>query len=117
MDAALNEAKPTYASSTQTVEEIERLKPQATLPARIAVAPPVVIRGMGLGAQADTWHPDEVAVIESWLEPLRSAGIATDLIVLPSALLQECPPQERGCRLRAQRAAAARLHADALLVL
>jgi len=40
MDAALQSAKPTYVSSELSVEEIETMKPQIRLPARIAIAPP-----------------------------------------------------------------------------
>ena len=117
IDAALLEAKPTYTSTDLSMEEIERLNAQLVLPARIAVAPPLAAPRWR-GAAVDTWTPEEVAVIDSWLEPLRAAGIAKELIVLPSALVPECAAdQERGCRQRAQRAAAARLHADALLVL
>jgi rhombotail lipoprotein len=117
LDAALREAKPSYVSSELTVEQIERLQPQLRLPARIAVAPPVTAyRESWRADPLTTWRPEEVAVIESWREPLRSAGIVEDLFILPGGLIQGCAPQDHGCRLRAERAAAARLHADAIVI-
>jgi len=117
MDAALESAKPTYVSTELTVEQIEAMKPQLKLPARIAIAPPVQAyqRWQG-GDSLSTWSPDEVAVLESWQEPLRAAGIASDVFVLPSALVRDCEPRDSLCRLNAQRAAAARTRADALLI-
>lgn len=117
MDAALQSAKPAYVSSELTVEQIESMKPQPKLPARIAIAPPVQAYQRWWGQDSlGTWSPDEVAVLESWQEPLRAAGVATDVLVLPSALVKDCEPRDAVCRLNAQRAAAARAHADALLV-
>jgi len=118
MDAALQSAKPTYVSSDLSVEEIETIQPQIKLPARIAIAPPVQAyqRWWGQGSLS-TWSPEEVAVLESWQEPLRAAGVAKDVLVLPSALVRGCEPRDTGCGLKAQRAAAARAHADALLII
>lgn len=42
MESALRSANPMFVSSTLTVEEIEKLKPQINLPVRLAVAPPTV---------------------------------------------------------------------------
>ena len=117
LDAELRDAKATYVTSDLTVEQIEAMNPQLALPARIAVAPPTAFGGRWRNATLDTWSPAEVAVIESWLAPLRDAGVARELLVLPSGLVAACDEsRERGCRLRAQHAAAARVHADALLV-
>ncbi len=111
LEAGLRAANPVYVSSEQSVEEIERAKPQLILPARIAVAPPT-------DGPSRTWSPDEVRVIESWAEPLRAAGIASELLILPSGLVDggPCDPADHRCKLRAQRSAAARTRADALLV-
>ena len=117
MNAALQSAKPTYVSSDLSVEDIERMKPQLKLPARIAIAPPIQADQRWWGQDAlSTWSPEEVAVLESWQEPLRAAGIADELLVLPSALVKDCEPRDAVCRLNAQRSAAARAHADALLI-
>jgi hypothetical protein len=117
MEAALHSAKPAYVSSDLSVEQIEALKPQIVLPGRIAIAPPIQVnlRWWG-GGSLPTWTREEIAVFESWKEPLREAGIASELLVLPSGLVTECAWQDGACRLRAQRAAAARAGADALLI-
>jgi hypothetical protein len=109
--ASLRAANLAYVSSNQSVEEIERTKPQLALPARIAVAPPT-------DGPSRTWSPDEVRVIESWAEPLRAAGIASELLILPAGLVDggPCDPADHRCRLRAQRTAAARTRSDALLI-
>ncbi|MEW6512273.1 MAG: hypothetical protein AB1428_15085 [Bacteroidota bacterium] len=49
--------------------------------------------------------------------PLKNAGIVTELIVLPSMLVEECPYNDPSCLLKARRAAAARVGADALLTI
>ncbi len=96
MDAALRAAKPVYVSSELSVEEIERIKPQLKLPARIAIAPPVQTRHGSWGNNSlNTWTSEEVAVIESWREPLRAAGVAEDVVVLPSSLVKDCQNRDR----------------------
>lgn len=107
LEASLRDAQRAYVTSYQTIEEIERTTPQLALPARIAVAPP-----------GRAWSPDEVRVIESWGAPLRAAGVASDVVILPSGLVDAttCEPSDHHCRLTAQRTAAARTRADALLV-
>jgi len=118
MDAALTTAKPVYVSSELSVEEIESIKPQLKLPARVAVAPPAqTYRGWSWRNSSNTWTAEEIAVIESWEEPLRNAGVVEDLFILPASLVKECQYHETECRLKAQRAAAARTHADALLII
>ena len=112
-------SKPNYVSSELSVEEIERMKPQLKFPARIAVAPPVqtyTYHRWGTQGSLGNWNSEEIAVIESWQEPLRAAGVAEDIVVLPSSLVKDCEYGDAECRLKAQRAAAARVHADALLI-
>lgn len=117
MDAALRSANPSYVSTDLSVEEIDAMKPQLALPARIAIAPPLQAYRYGGGSSPGTWSPEEVAILESWEEPLRAAGIAKDVLVLPSSLVRPCENDDPGCRLRSQRAAAARTHADAILII
>lgn len=118
MNSALESAKPTYVSTELTVEQIETMKPQLKLPARIAIAPPVQAYQRWWGGDSlSTWSPEEVAVLESWQEPLRAAGVASDVLILPSALVKDCEVRDSLCRLNSQRAAAARARADALLIL
>ena len=116
MDSSLRASNPSYVSSGLTVEEIEKLKPQIKLPITLAVAPPTVSYRRWWGSQdLGTWSPEEIAEIESWEIPLTGAGVVTDLIILPSSLDEQCSWDDPGCQLRAQRAAAARVQADALL--
>lgn len=120
MNSALQSAKPSYASggfSNQSVAEIEAMKPQLKLPARIAIAPPVqTFRRWQGNDPLDTWTPEEVSILESWEQPLRTAGIASQVFVLPRALIGDCESRDNYCRVDAPRQAAARAHADALLI-
>jgi hypothetical protein len=111
LDASLQESRRAYVSSDLTVEQIEQTRPQMSLPARIAVAPPV-------GGASSGWTADEIRVIESWAAPLRAAGVASEVVILPSSLVdgRTCELSDHRCRLLAQRTAAARTRADALLV-
>ncbi len=47
---------------------------------------------------------------------MRAAGVAKDLLILPAALVRECDYHSASCRLEEVRTAAARAHADAILV-
>jgi hypothetical protein len=118
METALEKGQPIFISSRMSVEEIERLRPQISLPIRVAVAPPRLAYRDWYGREdVETWTPDEVAEIESWEAPLRQAGVIKDLMIVPGLLREECAwRDDPGCALRANRAAAARIQADALLV-
>jgi hypothetical protein len=108
MQSELNASNPMFSSSE--VEEIEKLKPQVALPITIAVSQPV-------GEGAEPWSDAEIEVIESWLAPLAGAAVAKQLVVIPSSLItSDCMFDRLECVLRKQRAAAARLGADTLLV-
>jgi hypothetical protein len=117
MESAVSAAKPVYTSSGLSVEELEKLKPQVALPIRLAVAPPNVTYQDWRARSLDVWSPDEVAVIERWKAPLSEAGVVSDLLILPSGLVEQCEWRDPGCKLRVNREAAARLQADALLML
>jgi rhombotail lipoprotein len=119
METALEKGQPIFVSSQLSVEEIERLRPQISLPIRVAVAPPTVTYHGWYGREDfETWSPDEVAEIQAWEAPLREAGVVKDLIIIPALLREECRwNNDPSCALRANRAAAARIQADALLVI
>jgi hypothetical protein len=118
LDAALQLSSPRYTSSALSVEEIEKLQPQIKLPIRLAVTPPLFAsRYRWRSNQGDSWSPDELSEIESWEQRLRSAGIVHEAVILPSVLVEGCKQDDPGCVLRARRAAAARVQADALLIL
>jgi hypothetical protein len=117
MDTALKLGRPTYVSGKLTVEQIEQLKPQVQLPIRLAVSPPFASYSFRWGTPSQSWSADELAEIESWQEPLRNAGVVKELIVLPTQLVEPCKTEEPGCMVAANRAAAARVQADALLMI
>ena len=118
MDSALRASSPRYTSSGLSVEEIEKLQPQVKLPIRLAVAPPLFAdRRWSRSDQLDSWSPGESSEIESWEQRLRSEGVVREVVLLPPLLVEACKSDDPGCVTRARRAAAARLQADALLVL
>lgn len=107
-----------FLSSNLTVEQIEQLKAQVHLPVKLAVAPPVISYGHGWGNhELHTWNPDETREIESWAGPLKKAGVVSELVILPSFLIEQCKGNDPGCALRVSRSAAARVQADALLLI
>lgn len=110
MERELAEAKLAYTSRELTIEQIDALRPQVPLPARIAIAPPP-------GAWSHSWTPAELEILESWEEPLRKAGVASQLLILPEALVRSCSQQSDFCRTEEARLAAVRAHADAILIL
>jgi hypothetical protein len=111
-------SEPFPASSKMTVEQLGQLKSQVRFPIRLAVAPPVISYGRGwIGREANVWSPDETREIESWAVPLKRAGVISDLVILPSLLLEECKEKDPGCVQHASRSAAARVQADALLLI
>jgi hypothetical protein len=124
MSAALESTKPSYASTSFasfSVADIEATKPQLKLPARIAIAPPVQAYRPSYtdrhwASQLNTWSPEEVDVLQALEKPLRAAGIASEVVVLPSSLVAVCGDRDESCRVDAERAAAARARADALLM-
>jgi hypothetical protein len=118
MESSLRSSNPTFVSSGLSVEDIEKLKPQIQLPVKLAVAPPIAIsRSWSRGQDLGLWSPDELAEIQSWEEPLRKAGVVSEFVVLPSILVEQCRYDDPGCGVRARRAAAARVQADALLTI
>jgi hypothetical protein len=97
----------------QTVEQIAALEPQVRTPFHLAVATPI-------GAERP-WSADEITEIEAWGAELERQGIISELTVIPSIatlapgsaspLDQEAPD-----RMTSLRTAAARVHADAVLI-
>ncbi len=108
MQERLHRAQPLFTD--WDVERIEQLKPQLPMPFRLAVAPPVNWSG-------DPTSERELQEIKAWGEKLEKAGVITDLVVIPSMLLQMAHEKYGQGHLKAIRAASARFHADAVLVL
>lgn len=75
---------------------------------RIAVSQPLSGRA---------WSAAEIAEIGSWEEPLRRAGWILQVSVLPQSLIGVCDTGSGQCAVDANRKAAARIGADALLVM
>jgi hypothetical protein len=118
MDSALRASSPRYTSSSGlSVEEIEKLQPQIKLPIRLAVGPPIFADRRWHSDRLDGWTPEESSEIEFWEQRLRSAGIVREVVLLPPMLVEACKSDDPGRVIRARRTAAARLQADALLVL
>ena len=92
---------------------IEQLRPQLTLPFRLAVAPPLY---------ADWRSPQqlegELAAIQAWGADLKKSGLVSEFIVLPKLLLgSSFGGRHTHDYLKAVRVAAARMQADAVLLL
>lgn len=112
MTARLAEGKggiPTNQfSDARTVEDIRALRPQAKFPLKIAVMPP---RWRGLSLE-------EREIIEKWGYDIKSLGFADSLEIVPKTLVLNCNDRrDRDCFLQNARTAAARMGADAILVL
>lgn len=109
LDESLGGVPATEYSNAQTVEEIRKLRPQATFPLKIAVMPP--------GRWSGLSQPER-EIIESWGDRLREIGFADTLQIVPKSLTPDCGyKSDSGCYLTRSREAAARLGADAVLFL
>ncbi|HEX2767834.1 MAG TPA: hypothetical protein VHN12_00995 [Geobacteraceae bacterium] len=118
MEGAAQASHPFLVSSHLTVEQIERLKSQVHLPVKLAVAPPLISYGRGWSSRGlNAWTPDETREIQSWAVPLKKAGVVSELVMLPSFLIEQCQGNDPGCSMRVSRSAAARVQADALLLI
>lgn len=118
MESAARAGSPTFESSGLTVEQIEKLRPQISLPVKLAITPPIIsTRYWADWQDLSAWSPEETAEISSWEKPLKDAGIVSELILVPSMLVENCSYDDPACPLRARRAAAARVQADALLTI
>jgi len=98
--------------NNKSVEEIEKLKPQAAFPLRLAVAQP-------LHGYADrVWTAAEEAEILGWSAPLRDAGLISEIVILPDIAYTNCVWNGAGpaCALNGIRSSAARMRADAVLL-
>lgn len=96
--------------STKTVEEVEAIRPQLKVPFRLAVAPP-------LWRRDKTWSREERAEIESWGPELTKMGLVSELVIVPSATWDLDADAKSTSWLEHLRVAAARHHADAVLVI
>lgn len=91
---------------------IEQAKPQLPIPFRLAVLPPSMFNQRAWGQTGET--EGQRTEIMAWGEKLRQEGIVSDLIIIPEILASQMRSQNS---VKDIRLAAARLQADAVLVL
>jgi rhombotail lipoprotein len=93
------------------LKRIEQLRPQLTPPIRLAIAPPLYEHG-------SPEQEGEREAIEAWSAELKKSGLVKEVILLPNVLLGT-PSQGRHTHdyFKAVRVAAARVQADAVLVM
>lgn len=99
-----------YAAEANSIEEIAKLKPQIAPPIRVAITPP-----FGNGQGHYQWSPEEIKRIEAWGDPLKATGLVSEIVIIPESLASSCTVASPDC-VRNMRIAAAKLHADALLL-
>lgn len=91
---------------------IEQAKPQLQFPFRLAVLPPTMFNQAGWGQAGET--EGQRREVQAWGEKLRREGIVSDLIIIPEILAGQIRSRNS---VKEIRVAAARLQADAVLIL
>ena len=102
-------AQESLEFSSKSVQEIEAIRPQLHAPIRLAVAPPLWRSDLH-------WTSGERAEIESWRKDLVDSGVVSDLVLIPS-ITYELGAHNARSGFEQVRQAAARHHADAVLVI
>lgn len=87
-----------------SIEEVKKLKPQIKLPIKIAISQPRT-------SYSRAWSLEEIKEIESWLQPLKSSGVASDIVIIPRYFRDGC------CDFEDLRTSAAKLQADAVIAI
>ena len=95
--------------SSRSVEEIDSIRAQLRVPFRLAVAPPLWRSDLH-------WTAGERAEIESWRKELVDSGVVSDLVLIPP-ITYELGRHDPKSAFEQVREAAARHHADAVLVI
>lgn len=108
MHSRLAERGRIFAS--QTLAEAEETKPQLTIPFRVAVAPP-------LWRSNPRWTEKERAIIQRFGAEAQAAGLVSAFELIPAASWELSKSTDDQSGLESLRVAAARQHADALLVI
>lgn len=100
------------------VARIEQLKPQLSIPFRLAIAPPLREDWHGGPPRPGSERAEVVGAFEPLVNALVGSGVVSEVIFLPRMLLGT-PVQGRQARdyFKAVRVAAARVQADAVLLL
>lgn len=108
MHKQLVEGKRLFA--TQTLAEAEGTQPQLSVPFRVAVAPP-------MWRANPRWTEKERAIIESWGADAKATDLVSSLEMIPAVSVELSKGGNGDDWLDAVRVAAARQHADAVLLI
>jgi rhombotail lipoprotein len=109
METQLQEDRRIFTDDDDVLR-IEQLRPQIQFPFRLAVVPPLHLhRSWSDDVGGTEGERDEIL---AWGDKLKKEGIVSDFTLIPSMLLDP-----RGNTLKSIRIAAARLQADAVLIL
>ena len=113
MTASLQAEQPLEFDDADVLR-IEQARPQLQFPIRLAVVPPSMFNQHKAGMPGET--EGQRKEIQAWGEKLRQEGIVSDLIIIPEILAATTSPRSHGY-IKDVRVAAARLQADAVLIL
>ena len=111
MNTRLQDEKP-LVFDDMDVLRIEQTRPQLQFPIRLAVVPPSMFNESRWDMPGES--EGQRKEIQVWGEKLRDAGIVSELILLPEILIADS--RSLGT-IRSVRLAAARVQADAVLIL
>ncbi|AMK75128.1 MULTISPECIES: hypothetical protein [Methylomonas] len=108
LEQSIEDIPKTQFSTAKTVEEVRKLRPQATIPLKIAVVP--------ASRHRMEISKEEQEAIKSWGEKFRDLGFVKSFEIIPQSLISNCGyKSEGGCFLNESRLAGARMGADAIL--
>lgn len=89
------------------LQPFNAFQPSGAPPFRLAVAPPL---------DGSAWAQAEREEIQSWEEPLRQAGVVSEIVLIPRMVVQWNAGVSGGAVIRTMQNAAARMNADAVLI-
>ncbi|HLY07975.1 MAG TPA: hypothetical protein VKW04_01600 [Planctomycetota bacterium] len=114
MAASLQQEQPLVFDDADILR-VEQARPQLQFPIRLAVFPPSLFNRYTQGGEPRETEGQRAEIL-AWGETLRQEGIISDLILIPEILTTMTPSRSQGF-IKDIRMAAARVQADAVLVL
>jgi rhombotail lipoprotein len=114
MTQSIQEEQPLVFDDADILR-VEQARPQLQFPIRLAVIPPSLFHRYATSGEPQATDGEKKA-IQAWGEQLRDAGVISDLIIIPQLLTSMTPSRSQGT-IKDIRLAAARVQADAVLVL
>lgn len=114
MTSDLAEGRAQFFTDDEDVLKVEQLRPQIKFPIRLAVLPPS--RSGAFGGDAAMMEGEREEIL-AWGDKLRKDGIVSDFMIIPDMLLATGVDRGRSTTLKSVRIAAARMQADAVLIL